>query len=102
MQLMPYEPLQGGRVALALAPALQAMLPALAGRSAVLLPDLPALRGGGRRRLAEALLEDAARTGGGNLYRTGSGQTLLFGTAPGAAARAAASLAGLLRQRATT
>jgi len=96
MSVMRDGPASPGRKPAALAPELRAMLPRLSGVAAVLLPEIPALRLGRRRRLAETLLEDAARIGGGALYRTGSGQTLLCGAAPAVAERAAAGLARLL------
>jgi len=64
--------------------------------AAILLPDLPALRPAAARRMARALLEDAARSGGGAVFRTLAGAELLCGTARPAAIRAAGALSRLL------
>src|SRR4051794_341540 len=83
------------RAPVALAPALRAALHGAAGRAAVLLQACPAMRLPRRRRMAETLLDDAARVGGGDVYRTTGGEALLFGTAPTAVARVATGLGSL-------
>ncbi|TCZ64025.1 hypothetical protein [Roseicella aquatilis] len=74
--------------------AVLATLPGAAGRAALLLPEAPRLRAGARRRMAEAILEEAAATGGGLLLRAAEG-TLLLGTSPATARRAAGALGPL-------
>lgn len=76
--------------------AVLAALPAAQGRAALLLPDHPRLRAGlPRRRMAEAILRDAAAMGGGSLLRAAGG-TLLLGVSEATGRRAAAALGTLL------
>ncbi|WP_157033661.1 hypothetical protein [Belnapia moabensis] len=79
-----------------LLPLLRQALPGAEGRVALLLSPAGRLAGPpARRRLARALLQDAAETGGGAVYDTTAGELLLLGAMPAAAQRAAAALARL-------
>ncbi len=64
-----------------------------AGRVALRLAGAPAAAH--RRRVLKVLLQDAAQTGGGQVFETTTGDMLLLGTQASAAARAAVAL-GLL------
>jgi hypothetical protein len=84
------------RLPLPLLPVVQAALPAAHGRAALLPPRRPRCDATPARwRMAEAILRDAAAIGGGALFRTVAGGTLLLGASAAAAVRAAAGL-GLL------
>jgi len=73
-----------------------AALPAAAGRVALLLPPRDRFGlGPARWRMAEAILQDAATTGGGMLLRAMAGGTMLLGASPTVARRAAEALGAL-------
>ncbi|MDO9708736.1 hypothetical protein [Paracraurococcus lichenis] len=96
---MPPRPEGGARAPRRLLDAALASLPAARGRAALLLPPAPRLVATPARwRLAEAVLEDAAATGGGTLLRSAGGGTLLLGASPSAARRAAEALGRLMEE----
>jgi hypothetical protein len=73
-----------------------AALPAARGRAALLLPPRDRFGlGPARWRMAEAIVQDAAATGGGTVLRSAAGGTLLLGASPTAARRAADALGAL-------
>jgi hypothetical protein len=79
-----------------LLPLLSQALPGAEGRVALRLSPAGRLAGPpARRRLARALLQDAAEIGGGAVYDTAAGELLLLGAMPAAARRAAAALVRL-------
>ena len=79
-----------------LLPLLRQALPGAEGRVALRLsPGGRLTEPPARWRLARALLQDAAETGGGAVYDTAAGELLLLGAMPAAARRAAAALARL-------
>jgi hypothetical protein len=79
-----------------LLPLLRQALPGAEGRVALRLCPAGSLAGPpARRRLARALLQDAAEIGGGAVFDTAAGEMLLLGAMPAAARRAAAALARL-------
>jgi hypothetical protein len=79
-----------------LLPLLRRALPGSEGRVALRLSLAGRLAGPPvRRRLARALLQDAAEVGGGAVYDIAAGGLLLLGAMPAAARRAAAALARL-------
>ncbi len=63
------------------------------GRVALRLAGVP--QASHRRRVLKVLLQDAAQTGGGQVFETTTGEMLLLGTQPTAAARAATALGRL-------
>lgn len=82
--------------ALTLLPAVRRLLPEAAGRVALFLAaGGPLTAAPHRRRAARLLLEEAALSAGGEVFETLEGELLLLGAAGPAAARAAATLAGL-------
>jgi len=83
--------------ALPLLPAVRRLLPGAAGRVALRLPPGGPLTGAPhRRQVARMLLQEAALSGGGEVFETAGGELLLLGAAGPAAARLAATLAGLV------
>ena len=80
----------------ALLPIVRQALPGAAGRVALRLHPQGRLAGPpARRRLARAILQDAAEVGGGAVFDTTSGEMLLLGAMAGAGRRAAAVLGAL-------
>ncbi len=89
---LPGAPLAPNRGAL-LEAARRVVAAGVGGRVALRLAGVPAASH--RRRVLKVLLQDAAQTGGGQVFETTTGEMLLLGTQVSAAARASAALARL-------